>query len=68
MTRLTLQTLLGALVIGLFIVLLAMLGEQDYKTAIMEERTACLMVGAGHWPPETTEGYDCPERVSQTER
>lgn len=60
--------ILGAAALGAFIALLAMLGEQDYKTAIQEERTTCLMVAQGHWPPETTEGYDCPERVSQTER
>ena len=56
--------ILGAAALGAFIALLAMLGEQDYKTAIMEERTACLMVAQGHWPAETAEGYRCPERVA----
>lgn len=56
--------ILGSLALGAFIALLAVIGEEDYKTAIQEERMACMMVEAGHWPAETAEGYDCPEQIA----
>lgn len=46
------------------ILLLGQIGNDDYRTALAEERQACAMVAQGHWPAETAEGYDCPERVA----
>lgn len=60
--------ILGSLALGAFIALLAVIGEEDYKTAIQEERMACMMVQEGLWPEEVAEGYDCPKRIAQTER
>lgn len=56
--------ILGSLALGAFIALLAVIGEEDYKTAIQEERMACMMVQEEHWPEEVAEGYDCPERIA----
>ena len=58
------DTAIGALILAAFIVVLAWTGEQDYQDALREERNTCLMVAQGHWPAETAEGYDCPERVA----
>ena len=58
------EALLGVLVIGLFVALMTVIGEQDYQDAQREERNTCLMVAQGHWPAETAEGYRCPERVA----
>jgi len=46
------------------ILLLGQIGNEDYRTALAEEREACAMVAAGHWPVETAEGYDCPQRIA----
>jgi hypothetical protein len=46
------------------ILLLGQIGNEDYRTALAEEREACAMVAAGHWPAETAEGYRCPEQVA----
>lgn len=51
-----------------FFLLLGQIGDDDFRTEIAEEREACAMVAAGHWPEEVAEGYDCPKRIAQTER
>lgn len=58
------EILMGATTIIAFVALMTVIGEQDYQDALAEERTTCLMVAQGHWPAETAEGYDCPERVA----
>lgn len=49
------------------ILLLGQIGNDDYRTALAEERQACAMVAQGHWPAETAEGYDCPQRIARSE-
>lgn len=51
--------ILGSLALGAFIALLAVIGEEDYKAAIQEERMACEMVEAGIWPEWQARNLDC---------
>lgn len=58
------DTAIAALILIVFIAVLAWSGERDYRDALREERNTCLMVAQGHWPAETAEGYDCPKRIA----
>lgn len=58
------EILMGATTIIAFVALMTVIGEQDYQDALAEERATCLMVAQGHWPAETAEGYDCPQRIA----
>lgn len=43
------------------VLMLAVVGEQDYQDALASEQHACQMVAEGLWPPHYAKDFNCPE-------